>query len=89
MDEETEQINLSDILKKYLELFESIKLLLERQQSAEFMTIKEAAIFIRCSPSTIRELVKSSQIPYYRIGKSAKSTILIQRKDLKKFITKK
>jgi len=89
MHEETEPINTLDILKKYLELFESIERSLERQQYAEFMTIKEAAFFLRCSPSTIRELIKSNKVRYFRIGESAKSTILISRKDLKYFITKK
>ena len=34
----------------------------------KIMNIKELAIFLNCSVSTIRKLIKEKRIPHFRIG---------------------
>ena len=34
----------------------------------EILNIKEMALYLKCSESTIRNLVRSNNIPYFRIG---------------------
>ena len=78
--------DLINIIRTILTRIENIEATIERKIILDFMTIKEAAVYTRCSTATIREIIRSGQIKYYRINQSPKSTILIKRKDLRKFI---
>jgi excisionase family DNA binding protein len=42
----------------------------ERERDREILTLREASEFLNCHPSTIYRLVKSSQIPAFRLGGS-------------------
>jgi excisionase family DNA binding protein len=42
----------------------------EREREREILTLREASEFLNCHPSTIYRLVKSSQIPAFRLGGS-------------------
>ncbi len=42
----------------------------EREKEREILTLREASEFLNCHPSTIYRLVKSSQIPAFRLGGS-------------------
>lgn len=71
--------------KKFLKL----ENLIESRISTEFLTIKESAIYFRLSVSGLRDLLYKGKIPFYRINESDRSTILLKRKDLKKYLEKK
>lgn len=34
----------------------------------EILTLKDLAIYLKCSTSTIRSLIRNKQIPHFRIG---------------------
>jgi excisionase family DNA binding protein len=42
----------------------------EKRNEREILTLREASEFLNCHPSTIYRLVKSSQIPAFRLGGS-------------------
>ncbi|SRR5579875_956966 len=42
----------------------------EKKNEREILTLREASEFLNCHPSTIYRLVKSSQIPAFRLGGS-------------------
>ena len=44
-------------------------LLLRRGVKMETFTVRELAIYLRCSQSVIRKLVTKKEIPFYNIGK--------------------
>jgi len=84
--------NINELINLYKDLrilIENIETILEGKIHSDFMTIKESAIYARCSAATIREIIRSGQLRYSRINESPKSTILIKRDDLKKFIIKR
>ena len=65
---------------------QNIQTMLERRIQPEFMTIKEASEYLRCSPSSIRRMLNRGDLPFCRVGDSEKSTILIRYKDIKLII---
>ena len=71
------------------EKFQKLENLIESRISTEFLTIKESAIYFRLSVSGLRDLLYKGKIPFYRINESDRSTILLKRKDLKKYLEKK
>jgi len=69
--------------------FQKLENLIESRISTEFLTIKESAAYFRVSVSGLRDLLYKGKIPFYRINESDRSTILLKRKDLKKYLEKK
>ncbi|OPX84570.1 MAG: Helix-turn-helix domain protein [Pelotomaculum sp. PtaB.Bin104] len=51
----------------------------------DFMTIKEVVEYLKVSESTVRRLLKSGELPYYRVGKH----IRIKKNDLELLRKKK
>ena len=60
--------------------------LLESKLMPEYLTIKEASQFLKCSQSTIRKMLKNGDIPFSRLNSSIKSNILIRRTDIMKLV---
>jgi excisionase family DNA binding protein len=54
----------------------------------EFLTIKEAAILLRVSQSTIRRLFDSGEIKYFKINDSKNSKIIIERQEIDRYLNK-
>jgi len=42
-----------------------------KEQNPELLTMREVSEFLRMSPSTIRMMEKSGELPSYRIGKKS------------------
>jgi excisionase family DNA binding protein len=72
--------------KQILTHLQHIQTMLESRIQPEFMTIKEASEYLRCSPSSIRRMLNKGDLPFYRAGNSEKCTILIKYKNIKSII---
>jgi excisionase family DNA binding protein len=73
-------------MNEVLERLKRIEYMLEVHILPEFLTVSESAKLLRCGPTKIRTLLKSGDLQFNRIGESVKSTILIKRKDLLKWL---
>jgi excisionase family DNA binding protein len=47
----------------------------------DFLTVYEVSRHLKISPNTVRRLVKTGKLPYYRVG----NQIRIKKADLEKF----
>jgi len=55
---------------------------INNQISNVWLTIPEAAVYLKMSESTLRKKIQSNKIPYKRTGESKKSNIRFSRKQL-------
>jgi excisionase family DNA binding protein len=52
----------------------------------KFLSVEEAAKFLRVKPSTIRFWTYSKKIPFIKLGKSSSSTVRFKRSELLKWL---
>lgn len=54
--------------------------------NVSWLTVSEAAIYIKCGKTKINELLSRGLIPYYRLDKTKRSKRLILKHDLNKYL---
>jgi len=55
----------------------------------KYLTRKEAAEYLRCSPRTLDELAACGLIPYIKVNKSRNGKVLYRREDLDDFLNER
>jgi excisionase family DNA binding protein len=61
--------------------FEGVRVMRAAEQ--EFLTVAEAATFLRVSPSTVRRWIRKGDVPAYRVGRRR---VALKRDDLSNLI---
>lgn len=75
---------LESIARRVLELMAEQGRLAEPATVSEFMTVEEAADYLRCSRQRVYDLVSSRRLPKYRDG----TRVLLKRSDIDAYLTK-
>jgi excisionase family DNA binding protein len=60
--------------------------MLQHATSSPYLTVPEAAKFLRVSPWSVRRLIDAGSLPAAKAGTASNSKILISRDDLEKFL---
>jgi excisionase family DNA binding protein len=77
---------------EYQKIFNTLKLIesllnnIQKNKNGSILTVKEAAQYLRCSTSKVRDLMRSGKLRFYRLESSERSTILIKREDIERML---